>query len=118
MIRGFMTMARWLAPTLAFIVSVWVFLFYPKPMLAVFPAWFSRYQGLNDVIPLHPKNLVEAFQLGALFQKAQSAGANVSEILGDVARVVGRTTPVLLEQVMVSNKRSRCLLRTAVSSAG
>ena len=100
MIRGFMTMARWLAPTLAFIASVWVFRFYPKPMLAVFPAWFSRYQGLNDVIPLHPKNLVEAFQLGVLFHKAQSAGANVSALLGDVARVVGRSTPVLLEQLM------------------
>ena len=92
--------AFWLTPSVAFIASVWTFVFNPKPMLAVFPAWFSRYQGLNDVIPLHPKNLVEAFQLGALFQKVQVAGANVSEILGEVTRVVGRTTPVLLEQVM------------------
>jgi hypothetical protein len=108
--RRFMLLARWLTPTVAFIVSVWVFLFHPQPMLAVFPAWFSSYQSLDDVISLHPKNLDEAFQLGVLFQKVQSAGANVSDILGEVTRVVGRNTPVLLEQLMGLKKEIALLV--------
>lgn len=82
----------------------------PKPLLTVFPAWFSKYGGLNDVVSLHPKNLVEAFQLGKLFQQAQNSSANVTEILAEAARVVGRNTPVILEQLLNVEKEIALLV--------
>lgn len=73
--------ARWLTCPIATSAAAWTLLHHPAEFMSVLPAVFSSYAGaaLNKVLPVHPKNFHEAFQLGQVLERIDAAASSSAE---------------------------------------
>eukprot|EP00756_Hemistasia_phaeocysticola_P031250 Hpha_TRINITY_DN16341_c1_g17::TRINITY_DN16341_c1_g17_i1::g.59787::m.59787 len=95
-------LAKWLGAPVLLAGGVTALSVYPQKFMDAFPAWFSNYVGLNEVLPLHPKNLHEAFLLGRIAEQVKAigaAGGDVTALLVEAAKVGGRAVPATLAEM-------------------
>lgn len=87
--RKIVTVARWFAAPVATVAASWCLALRPKWFLDNIPSLFSSYAGsLKRVLPLHPTNLKDAFDLGAAYHSLLQG--KLEEALAAAAKIAGR----------------------------
>ena len=93
--------SKWLHCPITAVSFLYTFAGDKEFYLTKIPAFFSTYGGeLQKVMPLHPKSMSEAFQLGQLYEKASNlapTGEKMVELLQQTANISGRATVKLAE---------------------
>eukprot|EP01063_Lacrimia_lanifica_P024538 TRINITY_DN32416_c0_g1_i1.p1 TRINITY_DN32416_c0_g1~~TRINITY_DN32416_c0_g1_i1.p1 ORF type:complete len:641 (+),score=148.11 TRINITY_DN32416_c0_g1_i1:63-1985(+) len=90
---GALKWMRWLACPTLFVAAHWALYTHPAEVLAKVPGVLARMgTSLTQVLPIHPKNLSEAYQYGRLsaLLEVLSPGADQAPILQAAARLAGR----------------------------
>jgi hypothetical protein len=97
-LRGFVKIARWLSAPIAASSAALVLALESKPILARLPSLLTFYgASLLKVLPLHPRSIQDAFELGIAYRaymSANGAEAAVAEALQLAAKIAKRPVTV------------------------
>jgi hypothetical protein len=81
---------RWLSGPISAVATAFCIALRPEVFQAALPSMFGRYGGqLHKVLPLHPQDILEAFQLGAAHRMLTHEG-NTTAALEIAKRIAGR----------------------------
>ena len=74
-------------------------------VMAKVPAIFASYAeaSIRAVLPIHPKNLLDAFEFGRLVEQIKANSSPVVEILANATRLAGRTVSSVAEVLAVES---------------